>query len=92
MAKLQTRADARPTVTIFFSQYAETATALTDLAAFVQHVSTIRDTVFRLLPDDCDPLIKRQLVMLDDLITKAKDIDGLDLAAALHVAADKAEA
>ena len=48
----------------------------------MQHASTIKDTVFRLL-GDCDPLIARQLIILDDLIAKADDINGFDLATAL---------
>ena len=70
------------TVTIPRALAEQAAHGLNDLAGFVQHASTIKDTVFRLL-GDCDPLIARQLIILDDLIAKADDINGFDLATAL---------
>ena len=70
-------------VYIPFGLYCQIADGLTDLAAFVQNVQTIKATVFRLLSDDCDPLIKAQLTMLDGLAEDADAIGALDICTAL---------
>lgn len=78
------------TVTIPRALAEQAANSLNDLAGFVQHVSTIKETVFRLL-GDYDPLIARQLIILDDLADRAGNLDGFDLAAALWQTAEEAD-
>ncbi|MFP5074556.1 hypothetical protein ACLD9W_06770 [Neisseria sp. WLZKY-1] len=79
-----TRADAQnPSFPISFSLYCQIADGLNELAAFVQNVQTIKATVFSLLPDDCAPLIKAQLTMLDGLAEDADAIGARDICTAL---------